>query len=258
MLRWRVKLNRRGRDINAIFHKQIRSGITLKAAMLHDRSHDNAIQIVKCIFQRMLFHENLKTKIIKYHTNVQRLQCMQKLKMTRRKKQFQTLCQLWGRTHMLIWQKAHKLNDEPVLALANKIMLIPEQIKMAVLKLYFDQCLKAYDIAQVQWMMEYFDEDASQHHGILKSRLKKMQRLYWTRLFQHRLKFKLQPGMCEFTNLQPDFFTKYAINIEDETIKKSSMYHVYLLMDNNDSDQVVTSFRNLSISDPFPPKVKKL
>ena len=153
-----------------------------------------------------------------------------------------------------MWSRANKLNDDKVLGLVNKVMLVPEMIRTTVIREYFSKCKMLYDIAFVQWLLEHReDEDTHFMSHLNLEKLKEMEKTMWLRLFKTKESFILNTGMSEFNGLPPDFYDKYQISIDDEKTKQSPMYPHLKTMKEQKSTKVIKSFRFLSITDPFPP-----
>jgi hypothetical protein len=96
-----------------------------------------------------------------------------------------------------MWQKANKHSDKKALALVNKIMLIPDHVKMAALKLYYKQCKSLYNIAFVQWLIEQ-NEDLDKMESLNHEKLMEIESTLWQRHFGKKTSFMLNMMMSDY------------------------------------------------------------
>ena len=140
----------------------------------------------------------------------------------------EVLLTFWDKMVGYIHQQASDLKDEETINMMGQILLVPEDVKIEVLKVYLIKCMQLHSIAFFQWRLKFpntIKHDPQQLEDIISDRVD-----YFSREFESMNKMIL-------TNSKFDEKKLGDYNLVQEP-------NTYL----------ISSFESVGLPDPFPRK----
>lgn len=155
---WLRKMKHRGPTFERLITKRIRSVFSLNQLAIHNQSVLRARKLLHGFLEKTSCRDTFAEKMIHVYLKISKIQKFMKDQIETKDAKVEVLENYWDKMIGLIQFKATKFNDKKVTQLFGDIVLVPFEVRRAMLRRFIKMCRQLHSIAFLQWRLLYCNQ----------------------------------------------------------------------------------------------------